>query len=60
MLLEQINSKSNMRPAYARVVGNKGAGGVYGVEAASFAGQLKAEWETTQTSLETGDISLKQ
>jgi len=27
MLLEQINSKSNMRPAYARVVGQQGSRG---------------------------------
>jgi RNA-directed DNA polymerase len=54
MLLEQIISKSNMRAAYARVVSNKGAGGVDGVEVESFAGQLKAEWATILTSLETG------
>jgi RNA-directed DNA polymerase len=54
MLLEQIISKSNMRAAYARVVGNKGAGGVDGVEAGNFAGQIKAEWEAIRTSLETG------
>jgi group II intron reverse transcriptase/maturase len=59
MLLEQIISKSNMRAAYSRVVSNKGAGGVDGIEAASFAGQLKAEWETIKTSLETGEYQPK-
>jgi RNA-directed DNA polymerase len=54
MLLEEIISKSNMRAAYARVVSNRGAGGVDGVEAESFAGQLKAEWETIRTGLESG------
>jgi hypothetical protein len=54
MLLEQIISKPNMRAAYARVVSNKGAGGVDGVEAENFAGQLKAEWETIRTGLEAG------
>jgi RNA-directed DNA polymerase len=54
MLFEQIITKSNMRAAYARVVSNKGAGGVDGIEAESFAGQLKAEWETIRTGLETG------
>jgi hypothetical protein len=42
MLIEQIIGKPNMRAAYARVVSNKGAGGVDGVEAESFAGQLKS------------------
>jgi RNA-directed DNA polymerase len=55
MLLEEIISKSNMQAAYARVVSNKGAGGVDGVEAANFAGQLKAEWATILPSLETGE-----
>jgi RNA-directed DNA polymerase len=44
MLLEEIISKPNMAAAYARVVSNKGAGGVDGVEAGNFAGQLKADW----------------
>lgn len=54
MLLERIISKSNMQLAYKQVVGNKGAGGVDGIEAADFPGQLKAEWETVRTKLETG------
>lgn len=54
MLLEQILSKSNMRAAYRQVVGNNGAGGVDGVKAEGFAEQLKTEWETIRTSLESG------
>ena len=54
MLLESIISQSNMRSAYKQVVGNKGAGGVDGIEASDFPGQLKAEWETVRTKLETG------
>jgi RNA-directed DNA polymerase len=54
MLLESIISQSNMRSAYKQVVGNKGAGGVDGIEAADFPGQLKAEWESVRTKLETG------
>ncbi|MCO5950275.1 group II intron reverse transcriptase/maturase, partial [Mucilaginibacter flavidus] len=53
-LLESIISQSNMRSAYKQVVGNKGAGGVDGIEAANFPGQLKAEWELVRTKLETG------
>jgi group II intron reverse transcriptase/maturase len=55
MLLEEIISKSNMQQAYQRVTGNKGAAGVDGIGAANFAGQLKAEWETVKSKLETGD-----
>jgi group II intron reverse transcriptase/maturase len=55
MLLEEILSKTNMQSAYQRVTGNKGAAGVDGVEAAEFAGQLKAEWEAVKTKLEAGN-----
>lgn len=54
MLLEEILSKTNMQLAYQRVTGNKGAAGVDGIEAADFAGQLKAEWEAVKTKLEAG------
>lgn len=54
MLLEEILSKLNIRMAYQRVTGNKGAAGVDGIEAAEFAGQLKAEWEAVKSKLETG------
>jgi RNA-directed DNA polymerase len=55
MLLEEILSKTNMQLAYKRVTGNKGAAGIDGIEAADFAGQLKAEWETVKTKLESGN-----
>lgn len=54
MLLEAIISKSNMQAAYRQVTGNKGAAGVDGIGTAGFPGQLKAEWETVRTELETG------
>jgi group II intron reverse transcriptase/maturase len=54
MLLEEIISKSNMQAAYKQVMGNKGAAGVDGIGASGFPGQLKAEWETVRTKLETG------
>ena len=54
MLLEEIISKSNMQAAYRQVTGNKGAAGVDGIGVTGFAGQLKAEWETVRTMLETG------
>jgi len=59
MLLEEIISKSNMQAAYARVVSNKGSGGVDGVEAGNFSGQLKAEWATIRMGLETGEYQPK-
>src|SRR6202000_400634 len=51
---EQILSKSNMRSAYRQVVGNNGAGGIDGIKAADFREQLKAEWGSIRTSLESG------
>jgi group II intron reverse transcriptase/maturase len=54
MLLEEIISKSNMQSAYKQVTGNKGAAGVDGIGLSGFVSQLKAEWETVRTKLETG------
>lgn len=54
MLLEEITSNPNMQAAYRQVTGNKGAAGVDGIGAGGFPGQLKAEWETVRTKLETG------
>ena len=54
MLLEEIISKSNMQIAYRQVTGNNGAAGVDGIGITMFPGQLKAEWETVRTKLETG------
>ncbi len=53
MLFEEIISKSNMRLAYQKVTGNKGAAGVDGIGVADFAGQLKTEWEDVKTKLAT-------
>lgn len=54
MLLEEILSKPNMKEAYDRVVGNKGAAGIDGIEAADFLNQLQREWPTIKGQLETG------
>ncbi|MCF6408114.1 group II intron reverse transcriptase/maturase [Chitinophaga filiformis] len=54
MLLEEILSKSNMASAYERVVGNKGAKGIDGIEAKDFLSQLQREWAQIKTKLETG------
>jgi len=53
MLFEEVISKSNMRLAYQKVTGNKGAAGVDSIGVADFAGQLKAEWGDVKTKLET-------
>ena len=54
MLLEEILSRSNMLAAYDRVVGNKGAGGIDGVEATGFQSQLQRDWEIVKSQLENG------
>ena len=54
MLLEEILSRSNMLAAYDRVVGNKGAAGIDGVEATGFQSQLQRDWETLKSQLENG------
>jgi group II intron reverse transcriptase/maturase len=54
MLLEEILSRSNMLTAYDRVVGNKGAAGVDGIEAADFQFQLQRDWETVKSQLKNG------
>jgi group II intron reverse transcriptase/maturase len=43
-----------MLAAYDRVVGNKGAAGIDGVEAADFQSQLQREWPVVKTQLENG------
>ncbi|MBT1712469.1 group II intron reverse transcriptase/maturase [Fulvivirgaceae bacterium PWU5] len=53
MLLEEILSKSNMEAAYTRVVGNKGSAGVDGVVFEEFLDQLKRDWPSVKTQLET-------
>ena len=54
MLLEEILSRSNMLAAYERVVGNKGAAGIDGIEAKEFQSQLQREWELVKSKLENG------
>jgi group II intron reverse transcriptase/maturase len=54
MLLEEILSRSNMLGAYDRVVDNKGAAGIDGVEARDFQPQLQREWELVKSQLENG------
>jgi hypothetical protein len=55
MLLEEIISKSNLHPAYDRVVGNKGAAGVDNVGFSDFSEQVKAEWPRIKNQLEHGE-----
>jgi len=54
MLLEEILSRSNMIAAFDRVVGNKGASGIDGVEASDFQSQLQREWPLVKSQLENG------
>jgi group II intron reverse transcriptase/maturase len=54
MLLEEILSRSNMLAAYDRVVGNKGAAGIDGVESADFQSQLQRDWAQVKSQLENG------
>lgn len=53
-MLEEILSRSNMLSAYDRVVGNKGAAGIDGVEAVHFQSQLQRDWAQIKTQLENG------
>lgn len=43
-----------MLAAYDRAVGNKGAAGIDGVEAADFQSQLQQEWLVVKSQLENG------
>ncbi len=54
MLLEEILSKSNMEAAYERVVGNKGAAGIDGVEAGGYRAVLQRDWSAIKSQLENG------
>ena len=53
-LLEEIISRENMQSAFKRVIENKGAGGIDGVEGKDFSAQLKSEWSRIKGQLETG------
>jgi len=59
MLLEEIISKSNLYPAYDRVVGNKGAAGVDNIGFSDFSEQVKTEWPLIKSQLEHGEYRPK-
>jgi len=52
--MEQVVERSNLRLAYRRVVGNKGAGGVDGVTVTEFADWLKLHWPSVKAALLAG------
>ena len=53
-LLDRILSKSNLRIAYDRVVGNRGSSGVDGVTVDDLAGHLRQHWARIEAELRTG------
>lgn len=53
-LLETILSKGNLSLAFERVMTNKGAGGVDGIEGEAFAHQITSIWKTTAAQLKMG------
>jgi RNA-directed DNA polymerase len=53
-LMAQVVSKENMSLAYKRVVSNKGAAGVDGMELDQLQPYLKANWERIKLQLEKG------
>lgn len=53
-LMAQVVSKENMSLAYKRVVSNKGAAGVDGMEVEQLGPYLKANWEEIKLQLEKG------
>ena len=53
-LMAQVVSKENMSQAYKRVVSNKGAAGVDGMEVEQLGPYLKAHWEGIKLQLEKG------
>jgi len=53
-LMAQVVSKENMSLAYKRVVSNKGAAGVDGMEVDQLQPYLKANWERIKLQLEKG------
>ena len=53
--MEQVVERSNLRLAYQRVVGNKGAAGVDGVMVAEFGDWLKMHWPSVKAALLAGE-----
>jgi RNA-directed DNA polymerase len=53
-LMAQVVSKENMSLAYKRVVSNKGAAGVDGMQVDQLQPYLKVHWEGIKTQLEKG------
>jgi RNA-directed DNA polymerase len=53
-LMAQVVSRENMSQAYKRVVSNKGAAGVDGMEVDQLQPYLKAHWEGIKQQLEKG------
>ncbi len=53
-LIERLVERENMRTAYRRVVGNKGAPGVDGMTVDELRGYLKAHWVTIKGQLLSG------
>lgn len=53
-LLEVVLSRDNLRAAYQRVVGNKGAAGVDGMTTTAFKDHLKEHWPTIKAKLLAG------
>ena len=54
-LMEAVCERGNLRLAYQRVVENKGAGGVDGIEREEFKGHLKRHWLTIKAKLLAGE-----
>jgi RNA-directed DNA polymerase len=53
-LMEAVCERGNLKLAYQRVVENKGAGGVDGIEVAEFKDHLKQHWPTIKAKLLAG------
>lgn len=53
-LMEVVVEKANMTTAYQRVMKNKGAGGVDGIEVPEFKGHLQETWQTIKARLLVG------
>jgi RNA-directed DNA polymerase len=51
-MLERIVSRSNMRAAYDRVVGNKGCAGIDDMEASDLKSFLKENWDSIKASVQ--------